>query len=405
MRCRRLVGKPALSFSFKADSAGCKLLFIAAWIGTRSMRRHIEHLQVQAVPNSGLAALRQMVLLTDDEPAQSTLPTYAAFILKWSTGAYRSETERLAVAVSPKDVINLQFTSGKCSQEAERWVLIWSRDNWDAKGGHAHQSVRNILPTSVQYQSNISRNIVNNGRFVGDALRLTPNDVVCCPPPLFHCFGLVMGFLSCLTHGSSIVFPSDAFDPEAVMNSIIQQSATVIFGVPTMFVAELEVLRQTGLKPTSLRCGLSAGSAMPASLGERLGQEMGLDVVLIAYGMTETSPVSFITGMEDSEERRLKSIGRIIPHTMAKVIDQEGNILPRGQRGELCTGGFVLQKGYWENQARTDEVMKRDADGVLWMHTGDEVVIDGQGYGYITGRIKDIIIRGTFPSQQSTEHN
>lgn len=164
-----------------------------------------------------------------------------------------------------------------------------------------------------------------------------------------------------------------------------------------MFVAEMEVADKIGWTPTTLRLGLSAGSTMPAALGKKMSIKMGLDKVLIAYGMTETSPVTFLTNMEDSLERRLNSIGRIIPHAMGKVIDSEGNIVPRGKKGELCTSGFGLQKGYWRNQAMTDEVMKKDKDGVLWMHTGDEVFVDDDGYAYLTGRIKDMIIRGTFP--------
>ncbi|KAI5465062.1 hypothetical protein BGZ63DRAFT_471003 [Mariannaea sp. PMI_226] len=342
----------------------CGVLFIATTIGPKSMQSHIEHIKQQARSDGELSALPQMVLLDSnfDSNGDSDIENYTTFTSGHSARDVRPETKRMASTVLPDDVINLQFTSGTTG--APKAAML------------------------------TSRNIVNNGRFVGDALRLTPDDIVCCPPPLFHCFGLVLGFLACLTHGSAIVFPSDSFSANEVMMSVMQENVTVLLGVPTMFVAELEVLRKTGLKPTTLRCGLSAGSAMPAALGERLSREMGLDMVLIAYGMTETSPVTFITSMEDTKEQRLNSIGRIFPHTMAKVIDREGNILPRGQRGELCTSGFVLQKGYWMNQAKTDEVMRRDANGVLWMHTGDEVVLDDEGYGYITGRIKDMIIRG-----------
>lgn len=245
------------------------------------------------------------------------------------------------------------------------------------------------------YLADPFRNIINDGRFVGDSLQLSPDDVVCCPPPLFHCFGLVLGFLACFTHGSSIVFPSDVFSAAQVVQSIIDERATVLHGVPTMFVAELEFIQKTDKKPTSLRCGLSAGSSLPEALGRQLRTQMGLEKVLIGYGMTETSPVTFITGMEDSLEKSLSSIGRVIPHTMGKVIDKQGNIVSRGQRGELCTAGFALQKGYLKNQEKTDEVMKRDENGTVWMHTGDEVMIDEDGYAYITGRLKDIIIRGT----------
>lgn len=190
------------------------------------------------------------------------------------------------------------------------------------------------------------------------------------------------------------MFPSDTFNAAKVLESVVEHKATVLYGVPTMFVAELELLRKSKHKPTTLRSGLAAGSAVPAALAAKLRDEMGLPTVLIAYGMTETSPVTAMTAMTDSLDMQLNSIGRIIPHTMAKVIDKEGNILPRGERGEICTTGFGLQKGYWQNQAKTDEVMKRDADGILWMHTGDEGVIDHAGYAYITGRIKDMIIRG-----------
>lgn len=240
----------------------------------------------------------------------------------------------------------------------------------------------------------IDSNIVNNARFVGRAMHLTPDDIVCCPPPLFHCFGLVMGFLASFCHGSGIVFPSDNFDARRVVEAVVRYDATVLLGVPTMYVAELEYMAKTGQKPRRLRTGLASGSAVSMQLMNQLQEKMGVRKLLIAYGMTETSPVTFITAMEDSDEKRTTTVGRPMPHTAAKIIDPNGNILSRGERGEICTSGYALQKGYWKNDAKTQEVMKRDGNGILWMHTGDEGVIDDEGYAHITGRIKDIIIRG-----------
>lgn len=227
-------------------------------------------------------------------------------------------------------------------------------------------------------------------------MHLTRSDIICCPPPLFHCFGLVLGFLASFTHGSSIIFPSDFFDVNKVVSAIISENATVLLGVPTMYVSELEVLSRTGQRPTRLRTGLASGSAVSQGLMNELREKMGVQKMLIAYGMTETSPVTFITSIEDPDEKGTKSVGRVIPHTRAKVIGKDGRILRRGERGELCTSGFALQKGYWRNEEKTRDVMRCDGDKVLWMHTGDEALIDEDGYAHITGRIKDLIIRGEF---------
>jgi acyl-CoA synthetase (AMP-forming)/AMP-acid ligase II len=227
-------------------------------------------------------------------------------------------------------------------------------------------------------------------------MALTPEDVICCPPPLFHCFGLVLGFLASFTHGSSIVFPSDFFDVTKVVDAIMDEDATVLLGVPTMYVAELEIIAKTGQRPRRLRTGLAAGSIVSQGLMNELRSKMGVEKMLIAYGMTETSPVTFITALDDSDEKGITTVGRVVPHTAAKVVDTTGTILARGERGELCTSGFALQKGYWRNEEKTREVMRRDENGVLWMRTGDEALLDSDGYAHVTGRIKDIIIRGEF---------
>jgi acyl-CoA synthetase (AMP-forming)/AMP-acid ligase II len=238
------------------------------------------------------------------------------------------------------------------------------------------------------------RNLINNGKLVGDQLRLTEEDVICCPPPLFHCFGLVMGVLGALTHGSSLVFPSSQFNADLILDSVEFEKCTVLYGVPTMFLVELEANKRRKRNTSSLKTALAAGSLVPQAVMKRMREEMNLENVLIAYGMTETSPVTFATGFEDPLEYRLTSVGTVFPHTKAKIIDSEGNIVPRGVRGEICTSGYGLQKGYLNNPEKTAEAMRPDSDGVLWMHTGDEGVIDHLGYCRVTGRIKDTIIRG-----------
>lgn len=240
----------------------------------------------------------------------------------------------------------------------------------------------------------IKSNIINNGRYVGNAMQLTENDVVCCPCPLFHCFGLVIGFLASFCSGSKIVFPSPTFDVNSTLDAVVKEKATALLGVPTMFLSMLEALKKSPQQIDTVRTGVAAASPVPPSLMSRLEREMNIPNMLIAYGMTETSPVTFITSPEDSHESRFTTVGRVLPHTAAKIVDADGNTLPRGARGEICTSGFALQKGYWKEEAQTQEVMRPDAEGIIWMHTGDEGFLDDAGYGHVTGRIKDIIIRG-----------
>jgi acyl-CoA synthetase (AMP-forming)/AMP-acid ligase II len=230
-------------------------------------------------------------------------------------------------------------------------------------------------------------------------MRLTPEDIVCCPPPLFHTFGLVLGFLSAFTHGSTIVFPSDHFDADRVINAVIREKATALLGVPTMFVAELEICETRQIEITTVRTGLAAGSPVSETLLNRLKNRFGIRGMLIAYGMTETSPVTFMTSLDDPREKAMTSLGKVLPHTSAKIVDHDGAIVRRGEMGELCTSGYGLQKGYFNNDLKTREAMRRDVDGRLWMHTGDQCFLDPDGYCHISGRIKDIIIRGeTLPS-------
>lgn len=243
--------------------------------------------------------------------------------------------------------------------------------------------------------TNDGRNLINNGRFIGHSLSQTPKDVVCCPPPLFHCFGLVIGLLASFCSGNAIVFPSDYFDARWCVDAIIQESSTILLGVPTMYLAIMEVMGQrNGQKPRRLKTAVAAGSSVPSTLRNQLRHRMGVSHTMVCYGMTETSPVTIMTALDDPEEKQTVTVGRVFPHTAAKIIDADGKILPRGQRGEICTSGFALQKGYWRNEEKTREVVKMDENGERWMHTGDEGFIDDEGYTSITGRIKDIIIRG-----------
>jgi acyl-CoA synthetase (AMP-forming)/AMP-acid ligase II len=225
-------------------------------------------------------------------------------------------------------------------------------------------------------------------------MELMADDIVCCPPPLFHCFGLVMGFFSTLIHGGTIVFPSDHFNADLVLDAIVNEQCTTLLGVPTMFVAELEANETKNYTSTTLRKGMAAGSPVPLVLMEKLRKDMGIEGMVIAYGMTETSTITFSTSLQDSPENRAKTVGRVMPHVRSKVINARGETVRRGERGELCISGYALQKGYLNNKLKTSEVMKADEDGTVWMHTGDECIIDSNGYCHVTGRIKDIIIRG-----------
>jgi fatty-acyl-CoA synthase len=233
-------------------------------------------------------------------------------------------------------------------------------------------------------------NIVNNGFFVGEGMRLTADDRVCIPVPLYHCFGMVLGVLAAMTHGAAIVFPGDAFEPLHVLQTVANERCTALYGVPTMFIAELEHPRFGEFDLSSLRTGIMAGSPCPIAVMRRVVAEMHMPEVTICYGMTETSPVSFQTQPDDPLERRVGTVGRVHPHVQVKIIDTQGRVTPRGTPGELLTRGYSVMRGYWGDAERTREAI--DEGG--WMHTGDLAVIDEQGYCNIVGRVKDMIIRG-----------
>jgi fatty-acyl-CoA synthase len=233
-------------------------------------------------------------------------------------------------------------------------------------------------------------NIVNNGFFVGEGMRLTAEDSICIPVPMYHCFGMVLGVLAAMTHGAASVFSGEAFEPLAVLETVANERCTALHGVPTMFIAELDHPRFREFDLSSLRTGIMAGSPCPTAVMRRVVAEMHMPEVTICYGMTETSPVSFQTQPDDPLERRVTTVGRVHPHVQVKIIDSDGHTTARGVAGELLTRGYSVMRGYWGDAERTREAI--DADG--WMHTGDLGVIDEQGYCNIVGRLKDLIIRG-----------
>ena len=233
-------------------------------------------------------------------------------------------------------------------------------------------------------------NILNNGYFVAEAIRLQAGERLCIPVPLYHCFGMVMGNLGCVTHAATMVYPSEGFDPLAVLEAVEAEACQALYGVPTMFIAMLGHERFGQFDLTSLRTGIMAGSPCPIEVMRQVIDRMHMPQVTIAYGMTETSPVSFQSAADDSLEHRVSTVGRVQPHIEVKVVDEAGRVVPRGATGELCTRGYSVMIGYWDDPERTAEAL--DAAG--WMHTGDLATLDADGYGNVVGRIKDMVIRG-----------
>nr|WP_161796103.1 AMP-binding protein [Pseudomonas fluorescens] len=255
-------------------------------------------------------------------------------------------------------------------------------------------------PVNIQYTSGTTgfpkgatlshHNILNNGYMVGESLGLTAVDRLVIPVPLYHCFGMVMGNLGCVTHGSTMIYPNDAFDPLLTLTTVAEEKATALYGVPTMFIALLDQPQRGEFDLSSLRTGIMAGATCPIEVMRRVIGELHMREVQIAYGMTETSPVSLQTGPSDELEVRVTTVGRTQPHLESKIIDEAGEIVPRGTIGELCTRGYSVMLGYWNNPKGTAEAI----DQAHWMHTGDLATMDEQGYVCIVGRNKDMIIRG-----------
>jgi fatty-acyl-CoA synthase len=256
-------------------------------------------------------------------------------------------------------------------------------------------------PINIQYTSGTTgfpkgatlshHNILNNGFFIGEMCRYTEQDRVCIPVPFYHCFGMVLGNLAAVTHGACIVIPAPGFEPAATLRAVQDERCTSLYGVPTMFIAELALPDFASYELSTLRTGIMAGSPCPVEVMKRVMSEMHMSEVTIAYGMTETSPVSCQTRPDDDTERRVSTVGRVHPHVEVKVVNPDtGLVLPRGEPGEMCTRGYSVMLGYWDEPEKTAEAI----DAGRWMHTGDLAVMDNAGYLNIVGRIKDMVIRG-----------
>ena len=287
--------------------------------------------------------------------------------------------------------------------DAPEWTALLERAaTIDAAEVHARAAtLRPTDPINIQYTSGTTglpkgatlthRNILNNGFFVGEACSFTEHDRVCIPVPFYHCFGMVMGNLGSVSHGACMVIPNDAFEPLTVLQTVQAERCTALYGVPTMFIAELATDGFDEFDLSSLRTGIMAGSPCPTEVMKQVIDRMHMHEVTIAYGMTETSPVSTQTGADDPVERRVSTVGRVHPHVEIRVADPETNqVVPRGVAGEFQTRGYSVMQGYWNEPEKTAGAI--DSEG--WMHTGDLAVMDDAGYVNITGRIKDLIIRG-----------
>jgi fatty-acyl-CoA synthase len=279
--------------------------------------------------------------------------------------------------------------------------LLASGDAADPRVAAIQKTLKATDPINIQFTSGTTgfpkgatlthRNILNNGFFIGECMKLSPIDKLCIPVPLYHCFGMVLGNLACLTHGSAIVYPNDGFDPLTVLETVQAEKCTGLHGVPTMFIAELDHPRFKEFDLSTLRTGIMAGSPCPTEVMKRVVDQMHLREITIAYGMTETSPVSCQSSTDTPLDKRVSTVGTVQPHLEIKIIDPEtGAIVPRGASGEFCTRGYSVMHGYWEDEEKTREAI----DAEHWMHTGDLATMDAEGYVNIVGRIKDLVIRG-----------
>jgi fatty-acyl-CoA synthase len=345
---------------YALNLSGCAAIVLARHFKTSDyeamLRRLIPDLADPAgrVESARLPHLKRAILIGEGE-----VPGFLPFAA--IAGAATAATAALAAIAADlqfDDPINIQFTSGTTG-----------------------------FPKGATLTHH---NILNNGFFVGEAIALGPDDRVCAPVPLYHCFGMVMANLACLTHQATVVYPSAGFDPLAVLETVAAERCTALYGVPTMFIAELDHPDFARFDLSSLRTGIMAGSPCPIAVMQRVMERMNMREITIAYGMTETSPVSFQSAIDDPVEKRVATVGRIQPHLEVKIIDAENRIVARGTPGELCTRGYSVMLGYWNDSERTQEAI--DAAG--WMHTGDLATIDEDGYCAIVGRIKDLVIRG-----------
>lgn len=347
---------------YALNKVGCKALVTAASFKTSDYLGMIETLAPElANATSGklkaqkLPALKIVIRMGDDNsPGMFNF----ADVLSMAGRDEHDSLDRISEGLKPGEAINIQFTSGTTGAP---------------KGATLTHT-----------------NIVNNGNFVTAAIKLTVDDRLCIPVPLYHCFGMSMGTMGCVTKGATMVFPGEGFDAGATLKAVAREGCTGLYGVPTMFVAMLDHADFASFDLSSLRTGIMAGSPCPIEVMKKVVSLMHMQEVTIAYGMTETSPVSFQSSVDDPLEKRVSTVGRIHPHVEVKAIDTEGATVAVGAPGELCTRGYSVMKGYWDDAEKTAEAI--DSDG--WMHTGDLATIDAEGYCNIVGRVKDMVIRG-----------
>lgn len=347
---------------YALNKVGCKALISAANFKTsdylgmiRTLAPEIDTARPGALKAAKLPHLEIVIRMGDEKsPGMFNFED----VMAMGGPSERARLDAISASLRPGDAINIQFTSGTTG--APKGATL-THDN-----------------------------IVNNGNFVTAAMKFGPDDRLCIPVPLYHCFGMSMGTMGCVTKGAAMVFPGEGFDPGATLKAASQERCTGLYGVPTMFVAMLGHPDFATFDLSSLRTGIMAGAPCPIEVMNKVISAMHMSEVTIAYGMTETSPVSFQSSTDDPLEKRVSTVGRIHPHVEVKVVDADGNIVPVGERGELCTRGYSVMKGYWEDEEKTREAI--DPEG--WMHTGDLAVLDGEGYCNIVGRVKDMVIRG-----------
>ena len=349
-------------FDYAIKKSGCRALILSAghknndyFAALRACAPEIDASQPGKLASKGLPEL-EIVIRIGPEKSRGMLNFDE--IAKDANSAARAELKAFEAKLQFDDPINIQFTSGTTG--APKGATL------------------------------THHNIVNNGYFIGEAMRLGPEDRLCIPVPYYHCFGMVLGNLACVTHGSCMVSPSEGFDPLATLETVQAERCTGLHGVPTMFIAMLEHPEFARFDLKSLRTGIMAGSPCPVEVMRKVVDLMHMQEVTIAYGMTETSPVSFQSSHDDPLERRVSTVGRIQPHLEVKIVDLEGRIVPPGVPGELLTRGYSVMRGYWDDPAATVAAI----DEARFMHTGDLATIDAEGYCNIVGRLKDMVIRG-----------
>jgi fatty-acyl-CoA synthase len=347
---------------FALNKVGCRALVLADRFKSSDFFGILRMLapEIDACPPNALASVRLPALRCVIRLGSGRSSGCLSFedVMRLGEDEDHERLRARAAQLQPDDAVNIQFTSGT---------------------------------TGLPKGATLSHfNILNNGSFVGRALELREGDRMCIPVPLYHCFGMVMGNLACIAHGATIVYPSEWFDPERTLETVHAERCTVLYGVPTMFIAQLEHPNFRLYDLSCLRTGIMAGAPCPIEVMKRVVADMHLRQITIAYGMTETSPVSFQSSTDDPLDKRVSTVGRIHPHLQVKIVDSLGRVVPRGCSGELLTRGYSVMKGYWADPERT-----RDAiDEAGWMHTGDLAALDADGYCNVTGRLKDMLIRG-----------